>query len=111
MRFHDRSVSFFGKKTQEHVKTIKKRCLEVKHDIFRKDEFERKKGCAFPELFPLFKGPGRAHTLFNGPCRVHMGPYEPTWAHMGPYGPIWAYMGIISRENADQLFQLINQVY
>ena len=31
----------------------------------------------FFELFPLFKGPGRAH----------MGPYGPIWALMGPCGP------------------------
>ena len=42
-----------------------------------------RKGCTFFQLFPLFKGPGRAH----------MGPYGPIWAHMGPYGPIWALMG------------------
>ena len=32
-KFLDRSVSFFGQETQEHVKTIKKRCLEAKNDI------------------------------------------------------------------------------
>ena len=40
-----------------------------------------KKMCYF-ELFPLFKGPGRAH----------MGPYGPIWAHMRPYEPLWAHM-------------------
>ena len=33
------------------------------------------KKCIFPELFPLFKGPGRAH----------MGPYEPIWAHISDF--------------------------
>ena len=38
--FHDRSVSFLGQKTQEHVKTVKKeRCLEANNDIFRKNAF------------------------------------------------------------------------
>ena len=32
--FHNRSVSFYGQKTREHVKTIKKRCLEAKNHIF-----------------------------------------------------------------------------
>ena len=27
-------VIIFGQETHEHVKTIKKRCLEAKHDIF-----------------------------------------------------------------------------
>ena len=31
--FLDRSVSFLRQETHEHVKTIKKRCLEAKHDI------------------------------------------------------------------------------
>ena len=35
-RFHNRSVSFFGQKTQEHDKTIEKRCLEAKIDFFHK---------------------------------------------------------------------------
>ena len=39
--FHNRSVSFFGQKTQEHVKTIKKRCLEAKNNIFRKNAFKK----------------------------------------------------------------------
>ena len=42
-----------------------------------------KQGSVFPELFPLFKGPGRAH----------MGPYGPIWAYMGPYGSSWALTG------------------
>ena len=29
----DRSASFFGQKSQEHVKTIKKRCLEAQNEI------------------------------------------------------------------------------
>ena len=29
----DRSASFFGQETHEHVKTIKKRCLEVKNQF------------------------------------------------------------------------------
>ena len=41
-----------------------------------------KKGCVFPELFPLFKGPGRAHALFKGPGRAHMGLNGPIWAHI-----------------------------
>ena len=31
-----------------------------------KDVFETQK-CVFPELFPLIKGPGRAHTGPHGP--------------------------------------------
>ena len=38
-KFLDRSVSFFGQETHEHVKTIKKRCLEAKNNIFRKTAF------------------------------------------------------------------------
>ena len=52
-----------------------------KTTIFEKNVLRKKrKKQVFPELFPLFKGPGRAH----------MGPYGPIWAHMGPYAPIWA---------------------
>ena len=36
----DRSVSFFGQETHEHVRTIKKRCLEAKNYIFRKNAFK-----------------------------------------------------------------------
>ena len=42
-------------------------------------------------IFPLFKGPGRAHTGPCGPIWAHMGPY--IWAHTGPCGAIWAHMG------------------
>ena len=45
-RFLDRSASFFGQETHEHVKTIKKRCLETKHSIFKYLEV------CFPEGFP-----------------------------------------------------------
>ena len=44
--------------------------------IFEKNVLLTKR-FVFAELFPLFKGPGRAH----------MGPYGPLWALMGPYGP------------------------
>ena len=39
-KFLDRSVSFLRQETHEHVKTIKKRCLEAKNHIFRKNEFK-----------------------------------------------------------------------
>ena len=35
-----RSASFYGQKTEEHIKTIKKRCLEAKTNIFRKNALE-----------------------------------------------------------------------
>ena len=76
--FYKRSQTYFGQKSEEHIKTIKKRCLESRTTSFEKNVLLQKKGVFF-ELFPLFKGPGRAH----------MGPYGPIWAHMGPYGPIW----------------------
>ena len=49
MKCLDRSVSFFGQETREHVKAIKKRCLEAKNVILRKTIL--KKGM-FPEGFP-----------------------------------------------------------
>ena len=64
-----RSVSFFGHITQERVKNIKKTVWRSETTIcLIKMFFE--KGCVYPKIFPLFKGPGRAHT--------------------GPYGPIWS---------------------
>ena len=36
MKFLDDSASFFGQETHEHVKTIKKGCLEAKNGIFVK---------------------------------------------------------------------------
>ena len=44
--------------------------------IFYENVFETNK-CVFPVLFPLIKGPGRAH----------IGPYGPIWALMGPKNP------------------------
>ena len=41
--------------------------MEVKKRRFLSKMYYVKKECAFPELFPLFKGPGRAH----------MGPHRP----------------------------------
>ena len=52
----DRSVSFLRQETHEHVKTIKKRCLEAKNHFFRKNAFKNR--CVFPEGFP----PGGAAT-------------------------------------------------
>ena len=34
-KFLDRSASFFGQETHEHVKTIKNCCLEATDNIFR----------------------------------------------------------------------------
>ena len=62
-----RSQAYFGQKPEEHCFLIEKRCLEVKNDDFWEEWITSKKCISF-ELFPLFKGPGRAH--------------------MGPYGPI-----------------------
>ena len=55
--------------------------------IFEKNVLLKKR-CVFLELFPLFKGRGRAHT----------GPYGPIWALMGPYGP----------EKSQKIFQKID---
>ena len=33
-RFDDRSQSYFGQKSEEHIKTMKKDCLEVKNNDF-----------------------------------------------------------------------------
>ena len=46
-KFLDRSVSFLRQETHEHVKTIKKRCLEAKNmnfsqSVFRKGMFSRR---------------------------------------------------------------------
>ena len=41
-KFLDRWVSFLRQETHEHVKTIEKRCLEAKHDIFRKNAFRKR---------------------------------------------------------------------
>ena len=53
-KFLDRSVSFLGQETHEHVKTIKKRFLETSNVFFAKIHF--KKIC-FPGRFP-FRGCG-----------------------------------------------------
>ena len=44
-----------------------------KTTIFEKNVLCKREICV-PELFPLFRGPGRAH----------MGPYGPIWAHIHP---------------------------
>ena len=65
--FYNRSQVYFGQKSEEHIKTIKKRCLEIKKQRFlMKMRYMRKRN-VFSALLPLFKGPGRSH--------------------MGPYGP------------------------
>ena len=46
-------------------------------------------GNVFPESFPLFKGPGRAHALFKGPGRALSSLQGPG---PGPYGPIWVHI-------------------
>ena len=48
--FHNRSVSFLRQETHEHVKTIKKRCLEANNDIFRKKNLWKR--YVFPKAFP-----------------------------------------------------------
>ena len=40
-KFLDRSASLFGQETHEHVKTIKKHCLEAKNIIFIKNALKR----------------------------------------------------------------------
>ena len=40
----------FGQKTHEHVEAMKKRCLEAKNDIFRKNAFKGR--YVFLEGFP-----------------------------------------------------------
>ena len=80
MWFHIRSVSCFGEKTQEHVKTIRKRCLEAKKIlIFYKKEVFKKKRCVFPAVFPAL------FPLFKGPVWAHTGPSEPIWAHISDF--------------------------
>ena len=49
-KFLNLSVSFLRQETHEHVKTIKKRCLETQNQIFRKNIFKKK--YVFPEGFP-----------------------------------------------------------
>ena len=41
-KFLNRSASFFGQETHEHVKIIKNRCLEAKNVFFRKNAFKDK---------------------------------------------------------------------
>ena len=48
--FLDRSASFFGQETHEHVKTIRKRCLEAKNHLFRKMQLTKRH--VFPKVFP-----------------------------------------------------------
>ena len=40
-QFLDRSASFFGQEIHEHLKTIKKCCVEAKNDDFRKSGFKK----------------------------------------------------------------------
>ena len=75
--FHNRLVLLFGQETQEHVKTIKKRCLEVKkRRCFIKMHLKN--------MFVL---------NFSSSSRARAGPI---WAHMGPYGPTFGQMSHIS---------------
>ena len=69
--FHNRSVSFFGQKTQEHVKTIKKGCLEAKHDIFAKMHFESK----FSFNFARFGSKTYCLIFFSSTYLSGRGPY------------------------------------
>ena len=68
---------YFGQKFEEHIQTIKKRCLEIKKQRFLMKMRYMRKRDVFSALLPLFKG--RA-----GPIWAHTGPYEPIWAHMDP---------------------------
>ena len=50
--------------------------MEVKNDDFLRKmcSVRKKENYIFPELFPLFKGPGRAHMGLNGPLWANMDP-------------------------------------
>ena len=65
-----------NQKPEKHGLSIKKRCLEVKNDDFWENMLRKKKYISF-ELFPLFKGPGWAHTDSYGPLWAHMDPKNP----------------------------------
>ena len=46
--FLDRSASFFGQETHEHVKIMKKRCLEAQMTFFHKNLFKNMFSLCFP---------------------------------------------------------------
>ena len=69
-KFLDRSASFFGQETHEHVKTIKKRCLETKNSIFWKNAFKNR--YVFQEGFP----PGAAATHRRVFCLEFLGMFR-----------------------------------
>ena len=64
------SQAYFGQKPEEHVKTIKKCCLEIKND----DLWEK---CITKTNNAFFSN-------FSRSSRARAGPI---WALMGPYGP------------------------
>ena len=71
--FYKRAQAYFGQNPEEHIKTIKKRSMEVKNNDFWEKCVTSENICFF-WTFPALQGPGP-------------GPYGPIRAHMGPYGP------------------------
>ena len=71
----DRSVSFLRQETHEHVKTIKKRCLEAKNHIFRKRTFKKH---VFLGCFPS----GEAATHRRVFCLDFLGMFRLFWERL-----------------------------
>ena len=69
-KFLNRSLSFLRQETHEHVKTIKKRCLEAENAIFRKNMFKNKH--VFLGCFP----PGAAATHRRVFCLDFLGMFR-----------------------------------
>ena len=78
VRYH-----FSARKLENTLKLPSNIVWRPKTTFFSLTYFWRK--YSFPELFPLFKGPGRAHALFKGPGQVHKGLYGPIWAHISDF--------------------------
>ena len=70
-KFLDRSVSFLRQQTHEHVKTIKKGCLEANTTFFRKSAFKK----CFPGGFP----PGGVATHRRVFCLDFLGMFRLFW--------------------------------
>ena len=77
--FEEISKSFciiFGQETREHIKTIKKRCLEAKHYIFHENAFKQ---YVFPEGFP-YRGAATHRRVF---CLDFFGMFRLVWEMFG----------------------------
>ena len=83
--FYKHSQTYFGQKSEEHVKTIKTLSGSQKRRFLGKMCY-LKRGVFFLKL-------SRSSWARAGPI----------WAHKNPYGPIWAYMGRYGPEESQKI--------